>query len=91
MAEAFYGNVKANIQLLEEALMKEFTKSFPAPAPAPSPFPEPYPANLVFFSNIATMSDLEQLALAIFSRTSATPSEADVAALAQELMAYVSS
>ena len=87
MAEAFYGNVKANIQLLEEALMKEFTKSFPAPAPVP----EPYPANLVFFSNIATMSDLEQLALAVFSRTSATPSEADVAALAQELMAYVSS
>ena len=87
MAEAFYGNVKANIQLLEVALIKELIKRFLTP----SPFPEPYPANLVFFSNIATMSDLEQLALAVFSRTSATQSEADVAALAQELMAYVSS
>jgi hypothetical protein len=81
MAEAFYDNVPANIQLLESDVMKHLTNRFLAPVPVP----EPYPVNLVLLTNIATMSDLEQIELSLFSGNTEIPPEAQLKPLVRWL------
>ena len=91
MADAFYDNVPAVIQYMENDLKELFIKGFllpapvPAPAPAPVPVPDPYPVRLVLLSNTAAMSDLEQLDLSLFSDNTESPPEELINQLVQWL------